>query len=290
MKIIRRSDFKNTLFRSLEQMSDAPEKLYIDGDFNLSSERKIITIVGSRMCSKDSIEIVQKLIAKLASYPICIVSGLAHGIDSVVHHACLASNIPTIAFPGSGLDNSVLYPSQNKKLAKQIVESNGLLVSEYEPKTKAARWTFPKRNRLMAALSEVTLVVEAKEKSGTLITARLATEYNRTVAVIPHSILNSHARGSNQLMQDGAYPILDHGDLLDLLGLKRNNLSTESQTTLAKKEQVLCALLAEPTTKQELFDKVSLSYEEFITTISQLEIKGLVEQKYGKIKLTQSNL
>ena len=130
------------------------------------------------------------LIEGLRGYPIVIVSGLAYGADAAAHRAALEVGLPTVAVPGSGLDWDILYPRANVGLAREILKAGGALLSEEEPETKAADWTFPKRNRVMAGLSRATLIIEAKELSGSLITARLTVEYNRELLVVPGSIFS----------------------------------------------------------------------------------------------------
>src|SRR3989344_5297892 len=138
---------------------------------------KELFIVGSRKYTTYGKEACEKLIEGLRGYPIVIVSGLALGIDSIAHKKALDVGLTTIAFPGSGLDPKVLYPATNAHLAERIVEAGGAVISEFEPDFRATPWSFPQRNRLMAGISDAVLVIEAEQKSGTLITSRLATEY-----------------------------------------------------------------------------------------------------------------
>ncbi len=173
----------------LKQIPDAPKKLYVEGVLP-SEDTKILAVVGARKHTPYGKEACEKLIAGLAGYDICIVSGLALGIDAVAHKAALDAGLKTIAVPGSGLDRSVLYPITNKRLAEEILHAGGALLSEFEPKTIAAPWTFPQRNRIMAGLADAVLVVEAELQSGTLITSKYATEYNRDVLAVPGSIFS----------------------------------------------------------------------------------------------------
>ena len=166
---------------SLKEIPQVPEKLYIVGTLPDPHAYYYLSVVGSRKYTSYGREAAERIIKGLAGYPIVIVSGLATGIDGIAHRAALDAGLLTVAFPGSGLDASVLYPRTNLALAKEIVEAGGALVSEFEPNFRAAPWTFPQRNRLMAGISQGTLVIEAEERSGTLITARLAVEYNKNV-------------------------------------------------------------------------------------------------------------
>jgi DNA processing protein len=211
--------------RLLQEITDPPEHLFIQGNINplFDTTAKILCVVGTRRYSYYGKEVVQKLISGLRGYNICIVSGLALGIDSIAHRAALDAGLKTIAFPGSGLDPSVLYPQAHKKLAREILEKDGGLVSEFDLLQPALPYTFPMRNRLMAGVSHATLVVECKLVSGTLITSRLASEYNRDVGAVPGSIFSPLSEGPHMLISKGATPITCTDDLLEFLGFARRN-------------------------------------------------------------------
>ncbi len=276
------TEIADTPLEKIIHIPDKPTGMYIQGNPYVLSNKKLITVVGSRVCSSYAKEVVLKLVRDLAPFPVCIISGLALGIDRIAHTAALENNVPTIAFPGSGLNPDVIYPASHQRLAQEILESDGLLISEYPPHTKAARWTFPKRNRLMAGVADLVIIIEAKEKSGTLITARLAMEYGTTVAVIPQNITASHAYGSNRLMQDGAYPILSYKDILSLLSIQEEVAEPAPKIYTPLEEKIL-SHLSEPTPKDELCLLSGLSYQEFITTLSCLELSGSIYEKYGKV-------
>src|SRR3990167_673453 len=162
----------------LREISDPPKRLHLRGKMP-STDHKWLAVVGSRAMSTYGKQACRHLIEGLRGYPIVIVSGLAYGVDAEAHRCALDAGLTTVGVPGSGLDWSVLYPRANVGLAREILRAGGTLLSEEEPKTKAADWTFPRRNRIMAGVSHATLIIEAKEKSGSLITAKLTTEYNR---------------------------------------------------------------------------------------------------------------
>ena len=204
----------------LKEITDPPKQLFIRGTFPNEKENKFLCVVGSRKYTPYGKEACRKIIEGLAGYPIVIVSGLAIGIDSVAHKTALEVGLKTIAVPGSGLDDSVLYPSMNKILAKNILEKNGALISEFEPTFKATPWSFPQRNRIMAGMSNAVLVIEAEKISGTLITSRLATEYNRDVLTIPGSIFSKNSEGPHMLLRTGATPITCAGDVLIALNIE----------------------------------------------------------------------
>ena len=164
--------------KALLEIPQPPKTLYIRGklpDPNLT----YLAVVGSRKYTSYGKEICEKLIRGLKNYPIVIVSGLALGIDSIAHRAALDNGLITVSFPGSGLDNNVLHPHTNIRLAQEIVNKGGCLISELDPSWKATLYSFPQRNRLMAGIAKAVLIIEAEEKSGTLITDRMALDYNR---------------------------------------------------------------------------------------------------------------
>lgn len=214
-KIIDKKDYqKYSLLSPFNEINQIPSQLYFYGNNNLLNKKntKILCIIGSRKMTNYGKQAVDYLVSGLQNYNIIIISGLALGIDSEAHKAAIRYNIPTITFPGSGLDEEVLYPKTNIDLFENIIKENGAAISEYKPKEKSQMYFFPARNRLMAALSDLILVIEAEEKSGTQITARLALEYNKDVAIVPGSIFSAYSRGTAQLFKDGAYPVTSSED------------------------------------------------------------------------------
>jgi DNA processing protein len=209
------------------------------------------------------------------------VSGLALGIDSIAHQAALNTGLKTIALPGSGLHPKVMYPRTNLRLAEEIIKNGGALLSEFEEKFKATTWSFPQRNRLMAGMSDAVLIVEAEEKSGTLITARLAMEYNRDVLVVPGDIFSRNSVGSNNLIKDGAIPIFNSEDILKHFGMETSRKNEIRD--LSENEKAVIAVLTEPMTKDELIEKTGMEIGKVNILISSMEIKGIIKESYGKI-------
>ena len=205
----------------LAEIPDPPQRLYIRGTLPVFNEKICIAVVGSRRHTIYGMEACQKIINGLAGYPVVIISGLAVGMDTIAHESALKAGLPCVAVPGSGLDDSVLYPSQNRGLAHKILENNGCLLSEYEPLFKATRWSFPRRNRIMAGLAHAVLVIESEKHSGTKITAGLATEYDREVLVVPGSIVSSQSEGCNELLQQGALLVTSAKDIICYFNIKR---------------------------------------------------------------------
>ncbi len=272
---------------ALLEINDPPKQLYYRGKKpDLTSI--FLTVVGSRKYSQYGKEVCQKLISGLRGYNITIVSGLALGIDGIAHKIALETNLKTIAVPGSGIDDSVLYPKTNTGLAKEILKSGGTLLSEFEPLEKASPWTFPQRNRIMAGLAHVVLIIEATEKSGTLITARLALDYNREVCTVPSSIFSHYSQGSNKLLRQGATAINTSQDLLRTLGFNLDDQPIQDKLKFADcsvEEKQILELLKEPLERNELIQKTNLTTSETNIILSSMEIKGLIKESLGKIHL-----
>jgi DNA processing protein len=201
----------------LADLADAPAVIFGRGDRALLaklSHRDAVTIVGSRRPSGYGREVATKLGAEVASCGFAVISGMAMGIDACAHHGALGARGVTVAVLGSGVDAP--YPPRSARLYEEIVE-RGLVIGELPPGTRARRWTFPARNRIMAALGAMTVVVEARERSGSLITAGMAQDLNREVGAVPGRIGSSPAAGTNSLLRDGAHLIRGAQDVLDAL-------------------------------------------------------------------------
>ncbi|MDQ5957983.1 MAG: protecting protein DprA [Patescibacteria group bacterium] len=270
----------------LAEIPDQPEKLYIIGDLPSPTQYTYLAVVGSRKYSNYGKEACRELISGLAGYPIAIVSGLALGIDSIAHQTALEVGLPTIALPGSGLTKEVLYPPSNRQLAEKIVTSGGCLLSEFDPDFRATLYSFPQRNRLMAGMSTATLIVEASEKSGTLITARLALDYNRDVLVVPGPIFNEGSVGTLRLLKDGARPVQTSADILDVLNITSIPSVQPRNEILSPLEQEICTLLAkEPLEREKIFLLIKSKPNEISAGLSLLEIKNIIEESGGEFRL-----
>lgn len=268
----------------LKEIPDPPKKLYARGVV-LPSDLIPITVVGSRKASGYGRDAVRTIVEGLRGYPIAIISGLALGIDAAAHEAALAAGLYTCAVPGSGLSDEVLYPRTHAQLAERILTSGGGLLSEFEPDCAAAPWTFPRRNRIMAGLARAVLVVEAEEKSGTLITARLALEYNRDVWAVPGSIFAGSAAGTNGLIAAGATPVTSARDVRVALGLSEEKWVEEKiYDGCTAEEQQILELLSEPLPKDELLAQLPLETSAANIVLSEMEIKGLITERLGKIR------
>lgn len=273
--------------KPLLEIPQPPKTLYIRGKLP-NPDLIYLAVVGSRKYTSYGKDICEKLIRGLKGYPIVIVSGLAIGIDSIAHKQALEVGLPTISFPGSGLDNSVLHPRSNIKLAQQIVDSGGCLLSEFEPNFIATLYSFPQRNRLMAGISKAVLIIEAEEKSGTLITARMALDYNRDVLAVPGSAFSSNSNGTNWLIKQGATPVTSSNDVLETLGFeveRPKQTDAEKYADCSKEELKIIELLREPIERDELVRISGLPIAEANALLSIMEIKELIKEELGEIRL-----
>jgi len=203
----------------LQEIPDLPKKIYINGTYPDQEHHLFLTIVGSRNATNYCKEVCRTIIKELKDYPVVIVSGLAVGIDTYAHTYALEYGLPTIAVLGSGLSEEVLYPPSNRMLAQNIVKKGGCLISEYDYMFTPKRWSFPKRNRIMAGISHAVLVIEAEDKSGSKITVDLAYDYNREVLAVPGSIFSKYSAGCNKLITEGAVAICSGKDIINYFNL-----------------------------------------------------------------------
>jgi len=274
----------------LSEIPDPPEKLYIRGKLP-PEDMYYLAVVGSRNYTDYGKQVLETLIGGLRGHNICIVSGLALGIDALAHNAALQNGLHTVSVPGSGIDDSVLYPRSNRSLAQKILESGGALLSEFEPTFKATHWSFPRRNRIMAGMAHGVLLIEAEEKSGTLITARLAADYNRELMVVPGNIFSNNTKGAHQFLKLGATPVTCAEDILDALGCPRDTdikPDTIHRTDLPENEQKVLSLLTEPCDRDTLIRALALNAQEANTLLMKMEIDGTIVNDLNTIRRAYS--
>jgi len=272
--------------KALLEIPQPPKDLWIVGELP-PADYAYLCIVGSRKFTTYGKDCCERIISGLKGYPIVIVSGLALGIDAIAHKCAVANGLKTLVLPGSGLSENAMYPKTNAILAREIVAKGGCLMSEFPPDFKATLWGFPMRNRLMAGISKAILVVEAEERSGTMITARLATEYNRDLLAVPGSIFSPNSKGTNKLIHRGATPITSSEDVLEALGFEIKG-SEEKQQNLFEdalpEEKSVLKILSEPMPRDELIRAMKLSVAEANSLLSVMEIKGLIKEELGEIR------
>ena len=271
----------------LQEIPDRPKQLYVRGTLP-STDHKWLAVVGSRACTDYGRRVCKYLIDGLRGYPVVIVSGLAYGIDAEAHRNALDAGLPTVGVPGSGLDWNILYPRANVSLAREILEKGGALLSEEKPDMKATDYTFPKRNRVMAGLSHATLMIEAREKSGSLITAKLTTEYNRDLLVVPGSVFSEESKGTHQFLRLGATAVTAPEDILVALGItKREGAASLAalRTDLSDDEKRVFDIIASPVSRDELIESLELPISEVNVLLSMMEIKGLIVEELGVVRM-----
>jgi DNA processing protein len=275
----------NIIPKRLKEIPDYPKKIFIRGKMP-DENFKWLSVVGSRKYSPYGKQVVEKLIKSLRGLPIVIVSGLAIGIDSLAHESALEVGLPCVGVPGSGIDDKVLYPALSKNLAQKIIKNGGCLFSEFEPNFKATTWSFPRRNRIMAGLSDAVLVIEAEIKSGTLITSKLATDYNRNVLTVPGSIFSTNSEGPNMLIKLGATPITNENDLKEALGFNSEKQNFKKDYSNCSEDELkIIKLLKDPLEKDTLIEISEMNIGKINSIISILEIKGIIKEEMGEIRL-----
>ena len=266
----------------LSEIPDAPALLYVRGGFRQWNERPLLAIVGSRKFTSYGKQVAQELARTLSQAGYVIVSGLAFGIDAIAHEAVLGANGATLAILGSGIDDQSISPQSHLSLAKDILP-DGALLSELAPGTNASVGTFPARNRIMAGMCQGVIVVEAAEASGSLITARLALDYNREVFAVPGSIFSPSSIGTHQLIKDGARLVTGMKDILEELTLGGEELSPSAHPEIMLPDldpdelAIYQALSHEGLHIDNLIAAVRLETTRVNMILTRLELRGLVK-------------
>ena len=274
IKRLEPSQFSENGLGLLLEIPEPPKELWYEGDLP-APNLHLLAVVGSRSCSSYGASVVEHLIGGLKGFPIGIISGLAIGTDTLAHEAALKHGLYTLAVPGSGLDPSVLYPARNRGLKDRILMSGGGLLSELPPEARAALWTFPRRNRIMAGLTSATLLIEAGAKSGTLITARLAVDYNRELLAVPGNIFEKNRYGTHQFLKLGATMVTEAKDILDIFKLEENTPTT-TLPILNPREQLVISLLNIELDKDSLIRQLGLPVSEANILLMNMEMEGYI--------------
>jgi DNA processing protein len=266
---------------SLRQISDPPPVLFVRGRLSLA-DSQAVGVVGTRRATPYGHAVAARLARDLAAAGVTVVSGLAKGIDTSAHRATLQAGGRTIAVLGNGLDQ--VYPPENAGLARQIVEADaGAVVSEFAPGVPPDAVNFPRRNRLISGLSQGTLIVEAGERSGALITADFALEQGREVMAVPGSILSAMSIGPNELLKQGATPVTCVDDILNALspqsaGLRAELVARDVPDLGFEEASVLQALGGEPRHVDELARALAMPTGAVSAALAMLELSGLARQ------------
>jgi DNA processing protein len=270
--------------RLLAEIPDPPARLWIRGDAPLEVlDRPAVAIVGARACSGYGRTVARSLATECAGAGALVVSGMARGIDGEAHRGALAGGGTTVAVLGCGIDRD--YPAAHAELARAIVAADGLVVSEYEPGVEPAPWRFPARNRVIAGLARATVVVEARERSGALITADFALEDGREVLAVPGEITSSLSSGTNALLRLGATPATCARDVLEALGIEMREAAPRLPTD-PMAEKVLSALSSGAGTADELSRSTGIGAAELAAALALLELAGAVVVDEGMVRST----
>ena len=270
----------------LQQLNKLPESMDIIGSMPPETHR-FLCVVGSRAHSSYGEEVCKKLIAGLSGYPIVIVSGMAIGIDSIAHEAALEAGLKTIAFPGSGLAPNVLYPPSKRPLARRIVEAGGALLSPFKTDQGATDWTFPTRNALMAGISNATLVIEAREESGTWSTIQAALDMHRDLLVVPGSIFSELSVKPLSLMKEGARPVTSSADILEALEFTGSpkEMASMADGPLSPEEKNILEHLEAPISRDDLIRDLNLPAGYVNSVLVGLEMKGVITERQGQLMI-----
>jgi DNA processing protein len=264
----------------LAELHDPPARLHLRGGPAETLALPSVAVVGARSCSPYGAQVARELARDLAALGIVVVSGLARGIDGEAHRGALAAGGLTVAVLGCGIDCD--YPRAHAQLAGRITDS-GLVVSEYPPGVEPAPWRFPARNRIVAGLAKATVVVEARERSGALITADFALELGRDVFAVPGEITSGLSRGTNDLIRQGATPMLCVEDVLEALGVEPPPTGPPAGLS-PEAEAVLAFLAAGAASLDEVSQGTGVGSAEVAVALTELELAGLACQGEGRYR------
>ena len=268
----------------LKQIPSAPVTLFYKGDLSRCNFDRTLSIVGSRKASESAKTVLSKIISEFKGTDLCIVSGLAMGIDTCAHKAALKNGLSTIGVIASGFD--FIYPKQNQDLYKKIEDEGGVIFSEYWPDFQPMTWRFPHRNRIVTGLSKGTLVAEAVIKSGALISANYCLEQGRELMCMPGLLTNPNTEGVYKLIKNGAAVVTRAQDILDALDWQINILNDSSdkiqKLDLDGEEKAVFDLIAiQPQNIDELCSKLGFEFAELTVILMNLELKGYIRQTDG---------
>ncbi|MEK7497452.1 MAG: DNA-processing protein DprA [Patescibacteria group bacterium] len=272
--------------KALSRIKKPPKQLFYRGELNRGLLKRSLAVVGSRRMTHYGKEIIDRFVPTLVSEKITIISGFMYGIDTEAHMKTIENGGATIAVLGSGIN--ICYPSENEKLYVEILEKGGVIMSEYDPDQKAQLWMYSQRNRIVAGLATLgILVIEAGEQSGSLITARLASEMDKKVFAVPGPITSSVSSGTNNLIKSGTAKLVTNPN--DILGNLKLQVPSSKQIQNGDKLeiQIISLLGREPSTIDEIAVSLRMDIVELSTKLSLMSLKGLTTESGGKFYLTK---
>ena len=275
--------------KKIKKISKPPLCLYTEGNLNLLNTNSI-AIIGSRAASEDGINLAQKFATELSQIGLTIVSGLARGIDTAAHNGSYNQIGKTIAVLGGGFNR--IYPPENLDLYNKILNNDGLVISEYSPDEEAKSKNFISRNRIISSLALGVLVIEAKSKSGTSKTAKIAKKQGKTVFALPHEIGNSHGIGTNRLIKNGAILTTETLDILNTLKLVKykeeylklndsNYLKPKIEFSNSKQSSIFGLISNTPISANDLSRKTGYTINEILSTLFIFEMNGYIKKVSG---------
>jgi len=268
---------------------DAPKKLYYKGEYDQKIFENCLAVVGSRNLTSYGRRVAENLVGEVAAAGITVVSGFMYGGDEAAHSATVKAGGKTIAVMPCGID--LIHPQHQKDLYYRILETKGLVLSEFEGKFPPEKWTYPKRNRIVAGLSQAILVIEAAPKSGTLITADFARKFDRKIFAVPGPFFSQNSKGVIKLIKEGAEAVGSAKDILDYYKIKPEYLISKpeeiskSKTTNPEaglEHKIIEHLKREPMSVDDLARLFRMRVSEMNTKISLMELKGIVVESGGK--------
>lgn len=267
----------------LKNISDPPMVLYTKGDLKLCNLEKTLAVVGSRRASTNAKDVLTKILTELRNTDICVVSGLASGIDTTAHTGALSNNLKTIGVIASGFD--FVYPSANRELYRKIEDGNGAIVTEYFPTFQPLQFRFPQRNRIVSGLSYGTLVAEAALKSGALITANLCLEQGRELMCIPGLVSNPNTEGIYKLLKQGATMVTAAEDILSALEWEvkpAQQLKMDFSQFSEDEKKVLNSIEIEQKGFDQISSETGIDFNELLVCLTNLELSGAIKQIDGE--------
>jgi DNA processing protein len=272
-----------------ETGKDAPKQLYYKESWKPDIFENCLAVVGSRRMTAYGRQVAEKLVGEAASAGLTIVSGFMYGVDAVSHKAALSVGGRTIAVMPCGID--LIHPAYQQDLYFGILNNNGLVISEYEGKRQPEIWTYPRRNRIVAGLSRAVLIIEAGEKSGSLITAEFAKKYKRKIFVVPGPITSENSKGIMKLIKQGAEPINSASDIINFYKASSDFALPlgwacaspgEAQAQNSTERKISDKLRAEAMNIDELANFLKISAAELGTILSIMQLQGLIKEEGGK--------
>ncbi len=269
--------------RLLRHIDNPPTGLFMLGDISLCNLERTLAVVGSRRASENAKKTLKNILSGLINTDVCIISGMAEGIDTVAHKSALENNLKTIAVIGGGFDR--IYPKSNVELFNKIINGNGAVLTEYWPDVDAISWHFPVRNRIVSGLSKGVLVAEAAIKSGAMITAKLALEQGRELMCMPGLISNPNTEGIYSLIKTGASVITKTQDILDSLNWQiqsTTSIKPENDNLTEEEKLILDCISKDELTLDEIAMKTNINLSDLMVLITQMELNGKISQINGE--------